>query len=83
MSTRLRHRLGASFVLAVPGPDGVAPALSVPLSVVVDESLASPILVRPDGHLAARLASVSDLERALARATASPSIDAGWAGKAE
>jgi hypothetical protein len=82
-STRLRHRLGAAFVLAMPEAEAVATHAPVPLSMVVDESLDSPILVRPDGHLAARLASLSDLDRALAHATASPSIDAGWAGKAE
>jgi 2-polyprenyl-6-methoxyphenol hydroxylase-like FAD-dependent oxidoreductase len=81
--TRLRHCLGASFILALPEPHTVATRTSVPLSVVVDESLAAPILVRPDGHLAARLASVSDLQHALARATASRSVDAGEGAGAE
>lgn len=66
--SRLRHCLGAGFVLVLPAPDvDIAPS-QIPLRVVVDPSLTDPILVRPDGHLAARLASVSEVEAALQRA---------------
>ncbi len=68
--TRLRRCLGIGFVLLLPSQtDALLPETRVPLRVVVDETADAPMLVRPDGHLAARLASVEDLEEALDRAT--------------
>lgn len=67
--TRLRHCLGVGFVLVLPAPDVDIGPSQIPLRVVTDASLTDPILARPDGHLAARLASVSEVEAALERAT--------------
>ena len=68
--TRLRHCLGTGFVLLLPSQtDAVLPETRVPLRVVVDETADAPTLIRPDGHLAARLASVQELGEALDRAT--------------
>jgi 3-(3-hydroxy-phenyl)propionate hydroxylase len=69
VATRLRHCLGPSFVLVSPSADAEVDTTDVPLRVVVDPSLDLPMLVRPDGHLAARLASVMEVNAAMAHAS--------------
>ncbi len=71
ISMRLRHCLGTSFVLLLPSQtDAVLPETRLPLRAVVDETADAPLLIRPDGHLAARLASVMEAPQALVRAIA-------------
>jgi len=72
VATRLRHCLGSGFVLVIPEADADPAPSSIPLSVAVDPSSSDPMLVRPDGHLAARLASVSEVGEALRRAVGDP-----------
>ncbi len=74
-ATRLRHRLLRSFVLVVPaGTEASVPDWVSRLAVVTsEEPMGEALLVRPDGHLAARLPLPVDpgtLRSALTRAMA-------------
>ena len=76
-ASRLRQCLGAGVVLLLPSQADAPPRETrLPLRVAFDELTDVPLLIRPDGHLAARLASVSDAPQALERAVAID-LDAG------